>query len=91
LLKFFHRKYTSLVNIDVGTLLQIAQQKTAKTIEKYSKNIISDLPTLISSRYETGTTGSFLGLIMLLKFRNNILLSGVWVIVKIVLNSKDCF
>jgi hypothetical protein len=39
LLKFSHRKYASLVNIDVGTLLQIAQQKTAKTIKKYSKNI----------------------------------------------------
>jgi hypothetical protein len=31
--KFVHRKYTSLVNIDVGTLLQ----KTAKTMKKYSK------------------------------------------------------
>jgi hypothetical protein len=48
------------VNIDVGTLLQIAQQKTAKTMKKYSKKKkISDLPTLIFSRYETGTTGIF--------------------------------
>jgi hypothetical protein len=39
LLKFFHRKYASLVNIDVGTLLQIAQQKTAKTIKNIQKNI----------------------------------------------------
>jgi hypothetical protein len=43
--------YLNLSIIDVGTLLQIAQQKTA---------IISDLPTLIFSRYETGTTGIFL-------------------------------
>jgi hypothetical protein len=28
---------TSLVNIDVGTLLQIAQQKTAKTMKKIFK------------------------------------------------------
>jgi hypothetical protein len=35
-------------------------QKTAKTMKKYSKkNIISDLPTLIFSRYETGTTGIY--------------------------------
>jgi hypothetical protein len=32
--KFVHRKYASLVNIDVGTQLQIAQQKTAKTMKK---------------------------------------------------------
>jgi hypothetical protein len=32
--KFVHRKYASLVNIDVGTLLQIAQQKNAKTMKK---------------------------------------------------------
>jgi hypothetical protein len=50
--------YASLVNIDVGTLLQIAQQKTAKNIKKIFKKIfISDLPTLIFSQYETGTTG----------------------------------
>jgi hypothetical protein len=54
------RKYASLVNIDVGTLLQIAQQKTAKTMKKiFLKKFISDLPTLIFSRYETGTTGIF--------------------------------
>ena len=48
--KFVRRNYASLVNIDVGTLVKIAQQKTAKTI-----------PTLIFSRYETGTTGISLG------------------------------
>jgi hypothetical protein len=32
--KFVHRKYASLVNIDVGTLLQIAQQKIANTMKK---------------------------------------------------------
>jgi hypothetical protein len=57
---FVHRKYASLVNIDVGTLLQIAQQKTAKTMKKiFKKKFISDLPTLIFSQYETGTTGIF--------------------------------
>jgi hypothetical protein len=54
--KFIHGKYASLVNIDVGTLLQIAQQKNGKTMKKILKKIISDLPTLIFSRYETGTT-----------------------------------
>ena len=34
--KFVHRKYTSLVDIDVGTLLQIAQQKTRQNHEKNS-------------------------------------------------------
>jgi hypothetical protein len=29
--------------------------------KNFQKKIISDLPTLISSRYETGTTGIFLG------------------------------
>ena len=43
-------------NIDVGTLLKIAQQKTAKTMKKI---FISELPTLIFSRYETGTTVFF--------------------------------
>jgi hypothetical protein len=58
--KIVHRKYASLVNIDAGTLLQIAQQKTAKTMKKiFKKKIISDLLTLIFSRYETGTTGFF--------------------------------
>jgi hypothetical protein len=58
--KFVHRKYASLVNIDVGTLLQIAQQKKCQNHEKnIQKKIISDLPTLIFSRYETGTTGIF--------------------------------
>jgi hypothetical protein len=50
--KFVGRNYASLVNIDVGTLLKIAQQKNAKTI-------FSHLPTLIFSRYETETTGFF--------------------------------
>jgi hypothetical protein len=40
--------------------MQIAQQKTAKAMKKiFKKKIISDLPTLIFSRYETGTTGIF--------------------------------
>jgi hypothetical protein len=65
--KFVHRKYASLVNIDVGTLLQIAQQKTAKTMKKiFKKKFISDLPTLIFSRYETGTTGIFFYALVLL-------------------------
>jgi hypothetical protein len=43
-----------------GLSLQIAQQKNAKTMKKIFKNkIISDLPTLIFSQYETGTTGIF--------------------------------
>jgi hypothetical protein len=59
--KFVHRKYASLVNIDVRTLLQIAQQKTTKDMKKIlKKKFISDLPTLIFSQYETGTTGIFL-------------------------------
>jgi hypothetical protein len=38
----------------------LAQQKTAKTMKNiFEKNFISDLPTLIFSRYETGTTGIF--------------------------------
>jgi hypothetical protein len=41
--KFVHRKYASLVTIDVGILLQIAQQKKRKIIQT---KIISDLPTL---------------------------------------------
>jgi hypothetical protein len=45
---------------DVGTLLQIAQQKNAKTMKKiFKKKFISDLPTLIFPRYETGTRGVF--------------------------------
>jgi hypothetical protein len=51
--------HLKLANIDVGTLLKIAQQKTTKTMKKYSKKFfISDLPTLIFSLYETGTTGT---------------------------------
>jgi hypothetical protein len=43
-----HRKYASLVNIDVGTLLQIAQAKNRQNHEKniQKKYFISDLPTL---------------------------------------------
>jgi hypothetical protein len=43
--KFVHRKYASLVNIDVGTLQQIAQQKTAKTMKKIFLKIIYFRPT----------------------------------------------
>jgi hypothetical protein len=47
------------------TLLQIAQQKNAKTMKKmFKKKFIYDLPTLIFSQYETGSTGIFLGLIV---------------------------
>jgi hypothetical protein len=43
--KFVRRKYASLVNIDVGTLLKIAQQKTAKTMKKiFQKNFPTYLP-----------------------------------------------
>jgi hypothetical protein len=38
---------------------RIAKQKTAKTMKKIFKKIISDLSTLIFSRYETGTTSIF--------------------------------
>jgi hypothetical protein len=59
--KFVHRKYTSLVNIDVGTVLKITQQKkTHQNHEKkYLKKILSNLPTLVFSRHETGITGIF--------------------------------
>jgi hypothetical protein len=51
------------VDIDVGTVLKIAQQNNRQNHEKkFKKRIIPDLPTLIFSRYETGTTGIFLGL-----------------------------
>jgi hypothetical protein len=43
--KFVHRKYASLVNIDIGTLLQITQQKTAKTMKKIFKKKIYFRPT----------------------------------------------
>jgi hypothetical protein len=50
-----------LSNIDIGTA-----NRPAKNRQNYDKNIqkkfISDLPTLIFSRYETGTTGIFLRL-----------------------------
>jgi predicted small lipoprotein YifL len=40
-------QYASLVNIDVGTLLQIAHQKNTKTMKKiFKKKFISDLLTL---------------------------------------------
>ena len=52
---------THLVNIDVGTLLKIPA-KIAKIMKKnIQKKVVSDLPTLIFLRYETGTTGIFLG------------------------------
>jgi hypothetical protein len=74
--KFVHRKYASLVNIDVGTLLQIAQQKNAKTMKKiFKKKCISDLPTLIFSRYETGTTGI---LLRLMNMCGNLLFQSVY-------------
>jgi hypothetical protein len=54
--------------IDVATLLQIAQQKTAKTMKKiFLKKCISDLPTLIFSRYEPESQVFFMP-----KFKNNI-------------------
>ena len=44
-----------MVNINVGTLLQITQQKKNRQCHEkiYLKKIISDRPTLIFSRYET--------------------------------------
>jgi hypothetical protein len=57
-----NRKYASLVNVDVGTLQQISPQKRQNHEKKiFKKKFISDLLTLIFSRYETGTTGIFLG------------------------------
>jgi hypothetical protein len=52
--KFVRRNYASLVNIDVGTPLKIAQQKNPNQNHEKNiqKNLISDLPTLIFSRYE---------------------------------------
>jgi hypothetical protein len=59
--KFVHRKYASLVNIDVGTLLQIAQQKTAKTMKKKFKKKMYFQPIDPNfSQHETGTTGFFM-------------------------------
>ena len=43
--KFVRRNYPSLVNIDVGTLLKIAQQKTAKTMKKVFKKFFYFRPT----------------------------------------------
>ena len=49
-------KMASVVTIII--VPKIAQQKTAKTVKKiFKKFFISNLPTLIFSRYETGTTG----------------------------------
>ena len=42
--------------IDVATLLQIAQQKTAKTMKK---NLFPTYRPYYFSQYETGTTGIF--------------------------------
>jgi hypothetical protein len=52
-------RHIPIVNIDAGTLLQIAQQKSQNHEKILKKKFISDLPTLIFSRYETGTTGIF--------------------------------
>jgi hypothetical protein len=61
--KFIHRKYTSLVNIDVGTQLKITQQKTAKTMKKNSKkNLIPNRKFFFFSQDKTRTTGIFLDL-----------------------------
>jgi hypothetical protein len=43
--KFVHRKYASLVNIDVGTLLQIAHKKTRQNHEKNIQKKIYFRPT----------------------------------------------
>ena len=43
--KFVHRKYASLVNIHVGTLLRIAQQNTTKTTKKIFKKLFFFIPT----------------------------------------------
>jgi hypothetical protein len=58
--KFVHRKYASLVYIDVGTLLQIAKQKTANNNKK--NNFISDLPTPIFHDMKPEPQVFFLGL-----------------------------
>jgi hypothetical protein len=56
---FVRRNYASLVNID--WCRDSTENRPAKKHEKkFKKKIISDLPTLIFSRYETGTT-VFLG------------------------------
>jgi hypothetical protein len=49
--KFVHRKWACVVNIDVGS----KQKNRQKPLKKYFKKIISALPTLFFSRYETGT------------------------------------
>jgi hypothetical protein len=60
--KFVHRKYASLLNIDVGTnYCKSPSKKPPKPWKNIQKKFISDLPTLIFSRYETGTTGIFVG------------------------------
>ena len=44
----------------IPTRLKNTSKKPAKTMKKiFLKKFISDLPTLIFSRYETGTTGIF--------------------------------
>jgi hypothetical protein len=45
----------------MASVVTLITEKTMKKI--FKKKFISDLPTLIFSRYETGTTGIFLGLI----------------------------
>jgi hypothetical protein len=42
----------------MASIVTLIIEKTMKKL--FKKNIISDLPTLIFSRYETGTTGIFL-------------------------------
>jgi hypothetical protein len=42
-----------------GLYCKSPSKKNAKTMKKIFKKIFSDLPTLIFSHYETGTTGIF--------------------------------
>jgi hypothetical protein len=60
--KFVHRKYASLVKsiLMSGLYCKSPSKKPPKPWKKYlKKKFISDLPTLIFSQYETGTTGIF--------------------------------
>jgi hypothetical protein len=47
----------------MASVVTLIIEKTMK--KKVQKKIISDLPTLIFSQYETGTTGIFLGLMVI--------------------------
>jgi hypothetical protein len=51
------RIFLSLKALKMASVVTLIIEKTMKKICK--KKIISDLPTLIFSRYETGTTGIF--------------------------------